>query len=134
MSKFPEIWNGAKAKVSDGKLTYTYIDSYGDVIEETKTILSPLEICQKVKDRAERFHLAGPGSRESETSRAERKCISAHDEGCLHKAWDLLDEHGKMEMSMMLDGSSHHGISSPTWAKKHAEDRASIVGDNQVPL
>lgn len=126
--------NGAKAKFHDDKLTFTYIDSYGDVLTETKPILTPFEVKQKVVDRMDRFHYAGPGSRESEISRAERKWISAHPEKCLKKVWDLLDDHGKMEMSMMLGMDSHHGISDPKWAKQHVKERHEIVGDNEVPL
>lgn len=133
-SKFPHIMNGAKAIIRDDKLTFTYIDSYADVITETKPMLTPMEVCQKVIDRMERFKCSGPGVRESEISRAERKWISAHPEKCLKKAWDQLDEYGKMEMSMMLSMDSHHGISDPGWAKKHTDERHEIVGDNEVPL
>ncbi len=132
--KFPHIWNGAKAKCTDDKLTFTYIDSYGEVINETKPKLSAQEICDKTVERHHRFGMSGPGSRESEISRAERKWISAHDESLLREAWDLLDDDGKMEFSMMLSMDSHHGISSPKWAKQHAKDRENIIGDNQVPL
>ena len=53
--KFPHIWNGATAKRSDGDITFTYIDSYGDVITETKGVLSPSQIARKVVDRMGRF-------------------------------------------------------------------------------
>ncbi len=126
--------NGAKAKKSNGKLTFTYIDSYGNVITEIKKQLTVKEICDKVIERHDRFGMSGPGSRESELSRAERKCISAHDESVLHEAWDLLDEDNKMEMSMMLSMDSHHGISDKTWADKHAKERPNIIGDNMTDL
>jgi hypothetical protein len=134
MSKFVKPHNGAQAKVSDGELTFTYIDSYGDVITETKPILTPYEICQKVKDRMERFKMVGPGSRESEISRAERKWLAAHPVDILHAAWNKLDGHGQMEMSMMFNPDSHFGISSQSWAKQYSDYRSSIVGDNGVPL
>lgn len=126
--------NGAKAVVRDGRITFTYLDSFGDVITETKKLLSPKEIKVKVLDRMERFKDAGPGSRESEISRAERKCISGHPESLLRETWDLLDDHGKMEFSMMLSMDSHYGISDPKWAKEHEEERTEIIGDNMVPL
>ncbi len=132
--KFPTIHNGAKPKRSNGKLTFTYFDSFGEPLEDTKHELTPMEICQKVKDRMERFMLAGPGVRESEISRLERKWISAHGLSTLRQAWELLDAHGKMEMQMMLDENSHFGISDPAWAKRHKKDRHAIEGDNQVPL
>jgi len=134
MTKFPHMMNSGKAIIKDDKLTFTYIDSYGEVITETKPILTPFEIKQKVVDRMERFKYAGPGVRESEISRAERKWVSAHPESCLKETWTMLDEHGQMEMAMMLDMNSHHGISDPTWAKQHAEERSEISGDNSVPL
>jgi 4-alpha-glucanotransferase len=131
---FPKIHNGAKARKSDGNLTYTYIDSYGDVITETKPQLEPDAIAEMTIDRMERFKSAGPGSRESEISRAERKYISAHDESVLRAAWNKLDDHGKMEFDMMLSEKSHHGISDSRWADNNTKEREEIVGDNQVPL
>ena len=132
--KFPHIMNGAKAKKSNGKLTFTYIDSYGNVITETKKQLTAKEICDKVIESHDRFGMSGPGSRESELSRAERKYISAHDEPMLREVWDLLDENNKMEMSMMLSMDAHHGISDKTWADKHAKERSNIIGDNMTDL
>lgn len=126
--------NGAKAVFSNGKLTYTYIDSYGEVITDTKKVLTPEQVAQKVRGRLHRFMDAGPGVRESEISRAERKCISAHPEKCLREAWNLLGDHGKMEMSMMLSMDSHHGISDKTWADKNAKERPNIIGDNMTDL
>ncbi len=131
---FPKIHNGAKPIIKDDTLTFTYIDSYGDIITETKNILSPDQIKQRVMDRLSRFKNAGPGSRESELSRAERKYVSAHSEKILKQAWSKLDEHGQMEMSMMLDMSSHFGISDPKWAENHAGEREEIIGDNMSPL
>ena len=131
---FPEMMNGAKGQMRNGKVTFTYLDSYGEVITETKNILNPREIREKVMDRMKRFHSGGPGVRESETSRAERKWVSAHPIALLKDAWDKLDNHGKMEMSMMLSRDSHHGISNPKWAKAHEKDRSNIIGDNMVPL
>ena len=132
--KFPHIWNGAVAKRSDGKLTFTYIDSYGDVITDTKKMLRQSEIVQMTKARHERFVHAGPGSRESEISRAERTYISAHPEINLKDAWSVMDEDTQMEFSMMLSMDSHHGISDKKWADKHVTEREEIIGDNQVPL
>ena len=132
--KFPKPHNGATAKKKDDKLTFTYVDSFGEVLTETRPILTPLEICQKVKDRMERFKLAGPGSRESDISRAERKWISAHDVECLRKTWDMLDDHGKMEFDMMFNAASHFGISDPSWAKAHKKKKHVVIGDNQAPL
>lgn len=134
MAEFPHMMNGAKAQMVDGNLKFTYIDSYGSVITETKDTLSPKEIKHKVVDRLHRFMSAGPGSRESELSRAERKWISAHPESILKKTWNSLDEHGQMEMSMMLSMDSHYGISSREWAKAHVKERSNIIGDNMTDL
>ena len=131
---FPKMMNGAKARMSDGDMTFTYITSFGDVITETKPVLSVDRICEHVKDRMHQFHSAGPGVRESETSRAIRKWISGHPVSILRSAWDKLDDHGRMEMDMMLSEKSHHGISDPKWAKAHSKERESIIGDNMVPL
>ncbi len=131
---FPKINNGAKAHIDGKGITFTYMNSFSDVITETKPILTPSKIKQKVVDRMERFHDAGPGTRESEISRAERKWISAHPVSLLQRVWDKLDEHGRMEMSMMLSEKSHYGISDPSWAKAHKKEREAIMGDNMVPL
>jgi len=133
-SKFPAIHNSGKAKLSGGNITFTWIDSLGKVHTDTKKLLSANEMAGMIEERMERFHLAGPGSRESEESRAERKHISAHPEKDLREVWRLLDEHGQMEMAMMLDMNSHHGISDPKWAKAHASRRSEIVGDDEQAL
>lgn len=131
---FPEMMNSGRAKMSDGHLTYTYLNSFGDVITETKPMLNCDEICEHVMDRYDQFHNAGPGVRESEASRATRKWLSAHPIRLLKQAFHKLDEHGQMEMEMMFSKMSHHGISDPKWAKAHRQDRESIIGDNLVPL
>jgi len=131
---FPKMMSGAKAKMSDGGMTFTYFNSYGDVITETKPVLDVDGICEHIYDRMHQFHSAGPGVRESETSRAVRKWISAHPIKLLHEAWYKLDEHGQMEMSMMLSKDSHYGISDLKWAQTHREERECIIGDNLVPL
>ncbi len=133
-SGFPHMMSGAKPSIRDNKLNFTYIDSYGEVIDDIRPILSPTQIRRKVMARMRRFEDAGPGSRESEISRAERKWISAHPRQLLKVAWNLLDEHSKMEMSMMLSEYSHYGISSPSWARRHARERHEIIGDNMTDL
>jgi len=39
---FPEIHNGTKPVIKEGKTIFTYITSLGDVITQTKEILEPL--------------------------------------------------------------------------------------------
>jgi len=131
---FPKMMAGSKAQLRDGHMTFTYLNSYGDVITETKPILDCDQICEKVMDRYNQFHSAGPGVRESEMSRAIRKWISAHSGSLLRNAWNKLNEHGQMEMSMMLSQDSHYGISDPNWANAHKDDRLEIIGDNMAPL
>lgn len=130
MAEFPKIHNFAKPEIRNGKITFTYITSLGKVVTETKDILESEEIAERIKDRHERFYDSGPGTRESEFSRAERKYISAHPELILRKVWSLLDKDGKVEMSMMLEMNSHMGISDPKWAKEHTEKRNTIMGDD----
>ena len=133
-SKFPSIHNSGKAKIVKGAVTYTWIDSLGKVHTDTKKLLSAGEMAERIEERMERFHLAGPGSRESEESRAERKHISAHPEKDLREAWKTLSQHGKMEMVMTLDMNSHHGISDPKWAQAHTTRRTEISGDDGEAL
>ena len=127
---FPKIYNHGKAEISGNQITFSHIDSYGNTVTETARILVPKKIASMIYERHERFEKAGAGSRESEKSRQERKYISAHPEKTIRLAWDLLDDHGKMELEMMFDMSSHHGISDPAWMKAHARRRDSIVGDD----
>lgn len=134
MSGFPEPHNGGKASIRDDEITFTYITSFGEVITETKRLLDSGKIVNKIKDRTRRFKDAGPGSRESELSRAERKWIAAHPISILKQAWNLLDKDGKMEMSMMLDMNAHYGISDKKWAEEYVKERESIIGDNMIPL
>jgi len=134
MSKFPKIHNGAPAVIWEGKVTFTYITSLGNVVHERKPILEVHQVMDKVRDRMMRFRKAGPGSRESEYSRAERKYVSAQSESLLRKVWDVLDDDEKMEMSMMLSEDSHFGISDPAWARKHAEKKDYIIGDDGEDL
>ena len=131
---FPKIHNNGKAEISGNQITFSHIDSYGIPMTETARVLSPKKIASMVSDRLARFQKAGPGSRESETSRQERKYISGHPESTIRAAWELLDDHNKMELEMMLDMSSHHGISDPAWMKTHARRRDSIIGDDRQAL
>lgn len=128
------MMNGAKAIRSHGTLEFTYLDSYGEAITEVLPELTCQQICNKIMGRMYRFKEAGPGIRESEISRAERKWISAHPLETLKKVWSGLDHHGQMEMSMMLSKDSHYGISNPDWAEEHMEKRKKISGDDLVPL
>lgn len=120
--------------IGDGKVTFSWITSKGAVITQTSKLLRPEQIRDMVLTRHERFHEAGPGSRESEESRAERKYISAHPEETLREAWNLLDKEGKMEMEMMLAPAAHHGISDPQWANRHVKLRDEIIGDDKKEL
>ena len=131
---FPKIYNHGKAEISGNQITFSHIDSYGKPATETARILTPKKIASMIYERYERFGKSGPGSRESEKSRQERKYISAHPEETIRAAWNLLDDHGKMELEMMFDMSSHHGISDPKWIKAHARRRDDIVGDDNRPL
>ena len=131
---FPHIHNSGKAEIQDNNITFSYVDSYGHGLTETAKVLSPRRMAMMIEARMKRFHSAGPGSRESEQSRQERKYISAHPEETLREAWNILDDHGKMEMDMMLDPSSHHGISDPDWIKSHVKRRDEIIGDDKREL
>jgi hypothetical protein len=132
--EFPHIHNSGEAIIQDDQVTFTWITSLGKGLTETMRVLSAKKIAKMVVARMERFKSAGPGSRESEMSRQERKYISAHLEPALKEAWGLLDEHGKMEMDMMLNASSHHGISDPQWVQSHTLHRSEVVGDDKRAL
>ncbi len=132
--KFPEISRGGKPEIQGNSVRFTYLDSLSQVHTNTKPLLTPEDISRRVVARMKRFHSAGPGTRESESSRADRKWISAHPEEVLRKAWEQLDDHGKMEMVMMLDHNSHWSTSDPGWAASHAKNFQNIQGDTQKPL
>ena len=133
-SKFPMIHQEGKAKIEGGEIEFCYISSLGKVVKARKPLLSAEEIVEKTKARHARFKEEGPGTRESEESRAERKCISAHPEKVLHQAWEKMDEDTRMEFVMMLSMDSHYGISDPKWAEAHAEKVPSIQGDDGKSL
>lgn len=115
-AKFPRIHNFGQAHIEGTQITFSYFDSNGQLMTETKYILSPAEIASRTKQRLARFKSLPPGTRESDESRSERKWISAHPEGELRKSWALMDEDTRMEFVMMLDMNSHLGISDPAWA------------------
>ena len=133
-SKFPMIYQEGKAKIEGGQIEFCYITSLGKVVKASKPLLGAEEIVEKTKARHARFKEEGPGTRESEESRAERKCISAHPEKCLKEAWEKMDEDTRMEFVMMLSMDSHYGISDPEWAEAHAEKVPSIQGDDGESL
>ena len=129
-NKFPHIHNPGKAMIENGEVTFTYMDSLQNAITKTKAVLTAQQIVTKTKARLARFKKSPIGTRESESSRAERKYISAHPESLLRRAFELMDEHTRMEMSMMLDRSSHAGISDPAWAQRKDDELKAMVGDD----
>lgn len=118
-SRFPHIHNFGQAHIEGSTITFTYFNSHGQVITETRHIMSPQEVVDRTVKRHARFMSMPPGTRESEESRRERKWISAHRLGVLRPAWALMDGETKMEFVMMLDMNSHMGISDPEWASEH---------------
>lgn len=123
-SRFPRIHNFGKVVKTDGKLTFSYIDSYGTAVEETLPELTAEQIVELVNQRMGAFEEAPPGAREGDKLRSERKYISAHDESIVRQAWEGMDEHQKMELEMMLDRSSHKGIADPAEAKESEEPQS----------
>ncbi|KKN00372.1 hypothetical protein LCGC14_1138470 [marine sediment metagenome] len=132
--EFPTIRQEGKAKIEDGEITFTWITTLGKPVTETKPLLTPEKIVQVTKARHERFHSMPPGTRESEQARLDRKHVSAHPEKTLRAAWDLMDEDTQMELCMMLDESSHYGISDPKWAKEHQGKASEVMGDDGKAL
>lgn len=130
MTTFPKMMNHGKPTLKDGKVTFSYLDSHSRPVTETKPVLEAAVIARMIQARLKRFHDAVPGARESDKSRRERKWMAAHPEGLLRKAWELLDEHGKMEASMLFSMDSHHGVSDPAWIAKHAERTIQVEGDD----
>ena len=131
---FPNIARAGQGKIDRGFITYHFLNSFSQPVERIAYLLEPEEIVAKTKARHNRFHSTGPGSRESESSRGERKLISAHPMRTLHEAYELMDEPTRMEFNMMLDEKSHYGNSDPIWMKTHAMFRNRIVGDDKQPL
>ncbi|MEE8607599.1 MAG: hypothetical protein V3S55_08345 [Nitrospiraceae bacterium] len=125
-SRFPRIHNSGKATKDDGELTFSYLDSYSKADVQTLPELGPEQIVEKVQERLDAFHKDQPGAREGDKLRAERKHVAAHDESILREAWELMDDHQKMELEMMLDRSSHHGISDPAWLQENEAPQESI--------
>lgn len=132
---FPNIHNEGSATIENGFITFTYLDSKLNSITETKPVLSVREVVGMTKARLARFKSAPPGARESDFSRTERKYIAAHEEtGVLRAAWDLMDEHTKMEFVMALDKRSHHGISDSAWTRRKEAKVPDVIGDDKRVL
>ena len=132
---FPEIHNEGSATIENGFITFTYLDSKLNSVTETKPVLSVREVVGLTKERLARFKSAPPGARESDLSRTERKYIAAHEAtGVLRAAWELMDEHLKMEFDMMLTKSSHHGISDPAWTRRNEAKVPDVIGDDERVL
>ncbi len=134
MSGFPKMMNSGKAKIADKQVTFSYLDSKSEAKTVTKPLLSPDRIVTMVRGRDERFDKAGPGARESDRSRTERKYISAQPKATLILARRKMDDHLKMEFDMMLDQNSHHGISDPKWIEVYAGNFPEVIGDDGKPL
>ena len=77
-SAFPHIHNSGEAIYQDGNVTFSWFNSLGQSITETLKILPAKRIAALMVARMGRFQSAGPGSREGEQSREERKYVSAH--------------------------------------------------------
>ncbi len=131
---FPHPHNSGKPKIKDGEVTFSYIDSHGILVTETKRVLTAEQIRKKIKARLGRFHAAPIGSRESDDSRAERKWLSAHPEDVLKEAYGAADKDTKMEFEMAFHMASHHGISDPEWVRSRQKKLAKVVGDDSKPL
>lgn len=132
---FPEIHNEGSASVENGFITFTYLDSKLNSVTETKPVLTAREVVGMTKARLARFKSAPSGARESDLSRTERKYVAAHEStGVLKAAWELMDEHLKMEMRMMLSKDSHHGISDPAWTRRNEAKVPDVIGDDERVL
>jgi len=131
---FPMPDRGEAPLITHGKLTYSYLDSFGSARTETKPALSAQQIIELVKQRMMRFDRAGPGARESDFSRRERKYITAHPIGLLKAAWARADKMTRMEMAMMFDPNSHYGNSSRAWVEKNQRPHQQVIGDDGAPL
>jgi len=132
-SSFPEMHNFGKAVQKDSKIMFTYMDSYGNAITETKIILTPLSILKLVNTRLDGF-IKYRQSRESDGFRADRKYISAHPKEILLATWEIANKMQKMELEMMLSKMSHIGISDPEWARKNEKSLTSVIGNNGKEL
>lgn len=131
---FPEIHNEGSASIENGFITFTYLDSKLNATTVTNPVLTAREVVEMTVGRLARFKSAPPGARESDFSRTERKYIAAHPEGILRAAWELMDEHTRMEFVMALDKRSHHGISDPAWARRKEAKVPDVIGDDKRVL
>ena len=131
---YPKIYNHGTPKFEDNgrMVTFTYLDSWNTAHTITLSTLTPYQIVEKVKIRHKQFK-ENPG-RESDPSRFQRKYISAQLSATLLKAWQMMDGDARMEFSMMLDASSHHGISDKEWAEAHQTHELHVRGDDGRPL
>jgi hypothetical protein len=130
----PELTNHGSNKVADGSITFSWLSSTGRGITHTMPLLSPKEIVDLVKQRMARFKQAGPHSRESDSSRCQRKYIAAHPGVVLHKAWDLGDKDVRAEMAEMFNPDSHHGTSDPAWLQDNTKPSGTVIGDDGTAL
>ena len=132
---FPEIHNEGRSTIENGFVTFTYLDSKLNSVTETKPVLTTREVVEMTKARLARFKSAPLGARESDYSRTERKYIAAHEStGVLRAAWEMMDEHTKMEFVMALDKRSHHGISDPAWTRRNEAKVPDVIGDDKRVL
>lgn len=135
-NQFPKMHNSGTPKINetDNTVNFWYMDSRRAAVNDTMPLLPPEAIVRLTTARLEGFKRGGPGTRESEASRAKRKWISAHPQRTLLQAWQLMDEDTRMEFVMMLDEKSHHGISDSLWLAKREAPTGLVHGDDGLPL
>lgn len=132
---FPTLSNFGLVHVVDGKVTFSYRDSYGIGHTVTKPVLTADRIVQMVRLRAERFDASGELNRESNSSRTDRKYIAAQPNQILRQAWAKANDEERREMAMMLSQDSHNGTSSASWLARSKDKTAQRVeGDDGRPL
>lgn len=133
-SRFPRIHNATRARRAEGMVTFSFFDSLGQGVTRTLPLLTPTEVIRLTEQRLDRFKSQPAGTRESEQSRAERKYVSAQPEAILRAAWEDMGPKLRMEFEMMLDMSSHFGISDPDYVEQHSTKLHAVQGDDGKPL
>lgn len=135
MTSFPNIENHGTAKIANGSVTFSYIDSWRSGVTATRPLLTPEAIVSMVKGRIARFDKIGDwGGRECDKSRYERKYISAQPIAVLRQAWAMAGADVRKEMEEMFNPASHSGISDPAWVALHTWHATDVMGDDGKPL
>lgn len=126
--------NSGKPTYKGDKVTYTYLDSYIKPVTETRQQLDAEGVLELVDKRRAAFGEAPAGAREGDELRSDRKYVAAQKQAVLKQAWVKADSDQKFELAMMLDHTSHHGLSDPKEVHEYADEQDEIPMAGDVGL